>query len=660
MFRVFYILLFLSIISASNAQSELDSLRKVSKRLMMTDRDAYFEVSKKIIKLLKEEKSDSLLALYYLSNSMMRQMGKEYQRALEYNDSVLLLKDIPMHLSLRASLGKAEMMWKLNYPIDDVFNILDKNLEIAIKLNDSISISSLYFRYSNIYLDKGKYFDAINALKKASEIRPNNLLYPKVMDLSKLSKLFLLINNLDKAEFYYSKAMSIALSQNYKIANTKLAILGGLIEKAKGNYDKSDSLYNLAQNNFIKYKADSDVFNTYVLLLELGLKRYNMEKINKYLDLASQNIKYSKDKGIQAKYYLVKAKINLKRKKYEQAGKDLIFAKKIIRLIHNLPYEIEYYKILSSLEKQKKNYEKSLILNDIYHSLSDSLYKFKSKQLILDIEEKYNAEEKQKQIELLEANNALFENRIKQAKLEKYLLLGGVGTVLLFLLFLGITYLKVKEKNSIIEKALQQKDFLLKEIHHRVKNNLQLITSLLNLQSKYIKDEKAKEVSLDGKNRVRAMSLIHQFLYKKNDLVNMELGEYFEKLVNELFEAYQVSEDRIKVNYDIDKVEIDIDRVIPLGLIFNELITNILKYAFPDGKTGEIDIRLKRVRNDIVFEINDNGVGFKSETDVDDENSFGFTLIEALLQKWNGKFEIDSFNGTHAKIIIPFAGKTVL
>ncbi len=655
MFRVLYVLIFLSTVCVSNAQSELDSLSKISKRLMMTDRDAYFEVSKKIIKLLKEEKSDSLLALYYLSNAMMRQMGKEYQRALEYNDSVLLLKDIPTHLSIRASLGKAEMMWKLNYPIDDVLNILDKNLKIAIKLNDSISMSSLYFRYSNIYLDKGKYFDAINTLKKASEIRPNNLLYPKVMDLSKLSKLFLLINNLDKAEFYYSKAMSIALSQNYKIANTKLAILSGLIEKAKGNYHKSDSLYNLAQGNFIKYKSNSDVFNTYVLLLELGFKQSDAEKINKYLDLASQNIKYSKDKGIQAKYYLIKASINLKRKKCGQAENDLISAKKIISLIHNLPYKIEYYKILSSLEKQNKNYKKSLMLSDIYHSLSDSLYKFKSKQMILDIEEKYNAKEKQKQIELLEANNALFENRIKQARLEKYLLLGGVGAALLFLLFLAITYFKVKEKNRIIRKALRQKDFLLKEIHHRVKNNLQLITSLLNLQSKYIKDEKAKEVSLDGKNRVRAMSLIHQFLYKKNDLVNMELGEYFEKLVKELFEAYQVTEKRIKVNYDIDKVEIDIDRVIPLGLIFNELMTNILKYAFPNGKTGEVDIKLKKEQNDIVFEINDNGVGLKNKTDVDDGNSFGFTLIDALLQKWNGKFMINSSHGTNAKIIIPFA-----
>ncbi len=659
MIKIIFSFVLVSFFGQINAQSELDSLRKVAKILMMTDRDAYFKVSDKVIDLLKKNKNDSLLALYYLSRSMMHQIGKEYNKALNYNDSVIYLKKTPIELLNRAELGKAEMMWKLNYPMKNVFALLENAKKTAFERNDSVQLSSIYFRYSSIYMEKGNFLEAIKAMKMASTIRPKILYYPKLIDFSKLSKLFLLINDLDKAEFYYKKSREMAVVAKYKLVNKQLAVLGSFIEKRKGNYLKADSLLNIALDSYRKSKSKSDVFSTLVLLLGLGFEQGDKTKIEKYLKLTNSNIKFAKDEGMKAKYFLLRAKLNLDKKDFISTENDLKFAKEIIEQIHNLPYDIEYIKTLTELEKEKKNFAKSLFLNEKYHLLKDSLNRFQSQQIIFDIEEKYQAKEKQKHIELLEAKNALFETKINQEKLQKYLILGGAGVSLLFLFFLGITYYKVKEKNKLIEKTLRQKDYLLKEIHHRVKNNLQLITSLLNLQSKYIKDDKAKEVSMDGKNRVRAMSLIHQFLYQKEDLVNMELGEYFDKLIKELFEAYKVSEKRVAVLFDIERIEIDVDRVIPLGLIFNELITNILKYAFPDDRKGKIEISLKKVSNDIVFTVNDNGVGVENFNDMERDNSFGFTLIEALLQKWNGEFEIYAENGTKAKISIPFGVKVI-
>ena len=125
MVKIIFSFILVSFFGQINAQSELDSLRKVGKSLMMTDRDAYFKVSDKVIDLLKKNKNDSLLAIYYLSRSMMHQMGKEYNKALNYNDSVIYLKKTPIKLLNRAELGKAEMMWKLNYPMKNVFALLE-------------------------------------------------------------------------------------------------------------------------------------------------------------------------------------------------------------------------------------------------------------------------------------------------------------------------------------------------------------------------------------------------------------------------------------------------------------------------------------------------------------------------------------------------------
>ncbi len=654
MFKALLPLIILLFFNNINAQSELDSLRELSKILILKDRVAYFKVSDRIIEMLKKNKNDSLLVQYYLSRSMMYQMGNEYQKALEYNDSVLQYKNIPVRFVIRASMGKAEMMWKLNYPMIEVFDLLNRSKDVAEEIGDSVQISSIYYRYSSIYLERGNYTEAIKALKKASEIRPKKLWYPKVKDISKLSNLFLKIGNIKKARFYFDKALSMAKDANYKIVNRQLAVLGGLLAKKKGDYVIADSLFEVALNSYKLSKSESDIFNTYVLLLELGFERGDKSKINKYWQLANDSFKDALDEGVKAKFHLISAKINLKRKRYKLVDLELKSAKNIINDIHNLLFEIEYTRLLAEFEKESGNYSQSLMLNEEYHKLSDSLKQFQSEQLVLDIEEKYQTKEKQKQIELLEANNALIGTKLEQEKLEKYLILGGAAVGLLFLLFLGITYFKVKEKNKLIEKTLKQKDFLLKEIHHRVKNNLQLITSLLNLQSRYIKDKKAKEVSLDGKNRVRAMSLIHQFLYQKDNYVNLELAEYFERLLIELFEAYHVEDGRIDVDFDIEKIEVDVDRVIPLGLIFNELITNILKYAFPDDRSGTIDISLKKIDSNLLFNISDDGVGFDDFDAMKNENSFGFTLIEALLQKWNGKFEIYTENGTQAKVTIPF------
>ncbi len=649
-------LLFISVLVIHSnlfSQPKLDSLMIVSKKLMMTNRDSFYKVSNNIIALSKEFKNDTTLTKAYFARAMMYQLTKNYSSSIKYYDSILDINTLTIKDRIRATIGKAETMSKLNYPDKKVLRLLDQSVKEALEINDSITLSSVYFRYSSFYLKKGNYINAIKILIKSSEVRPKKLQLPKTIDLVKISKLFLQIDNLEKAKYYITKAHEIAKKNKYKLDDRIIAVIRGQIALRNRNFIKAEKFFNIALQSYQKSKIKNDIFNVYVFLAELKLEQEKNKEVNNYLSLANNYLPNVKNKLSKAKYYLIKAENNIKKNNLVIADSDLNSAKNLIENQKSLIFKIDLFKTYALLERTRKRYKKSLLYTEEYHELQDSLLKFKTAQNIFNLEAQYHSKEKQKQIELLETKNNLYQNKLKQEKLEKFLILGGGFIGFIFLLFLGVTYYKVREKNKTIEKALKQKEILMKEIHHRVKNNLQLISSLLNLQSKYIKDKKAKQVSLDGKNRVRAMSLIHQFLYQKDDLINLSLDEYFKKLVKELFEAYHIPEEKIKTVFNIQKIEMDVDRVIPLGLIFNEIFTNILKYAFPGDMKGEIIINFGKENKKIKLEIIDNGVGFDKKNDFSNDNTFGFTLIDALLKKWNGIFRIESNKGTKATIVIP-------
>ncbi len=211
---------------------------------------------------------------------------------------------------------------------------------------------------------------------------------------------------------------------------------------------------------------------------------------------------------------------------------------------------------------------------------------------------------------------------------------------------------KIKSQNEIISKALTDKDLLLREIHHRVKNNLQLISSLLTLQGRSIDDEMAIQAINDGRNRVRSMALIHQDLYNKENLTDIGVKTYLEKLCTELFDTYKIDKDRIQLHLAIDDIDIDIDTMIPLGLIINELITNTLKYAFPQDHKGNLNIDLYNEDEQLILKVEDDGIGYDPSTVRKD--SFGATLISALSDQLEGEMTVYSVDGTCTKLVIAF------
>ena len=209
-----------------------------------------------------------------------------------------------------------------------------------------------------------------------------------------------------------------------------------------------------------------------------------------------------------------------------------------------------------------------------------------------------------------------------------------------------------KRTEEQIRASLREKEVLLKEIHHRVKNNMQVIISLLNLQSKHVKDKRDWEIFKDSQNRIKSMALIHDKLYQSKDLASINFAEYIENLARHLFNTYSVSSSAIKLVADIKDVPLDIDTAIPCGLIINELISNSLKYAFPDGREGEIQIKLYASKDDTFsLIVRDNGIGLPEDLDFRNTKSLGLQVVVALVEQLKGTIELDRSEGTAFKIV---------
>lgn len=317
-----------------------------------------------------------------------------------------------------------------------------------------------------------------------------------------------------------------------------------------------------------------------------------------------------------------------------------------------LLFRLNYYTKLKKLYEWHGNYKAALMYADSVLVMESALLDEKRLEAIKEMEAKYHKLEQDNQILILQK---------KQDTTRRNMFLAWLGAGFITVLALGI-YLLYRQKsksNAILEHKnkqitgmLQEKDLLLREIHHRVKNNLQVVSSLLNLQSNYITDDIALEAINEGRNRVLSMALIHQNLYSDEHLTAIETKGYFDDLLDQLFESYNIDDEHIKLEKDIDNFMIDVDTMIPLGLITNELISNALKHAFKNRLEGKILFSVKNVSGNIIMTIKDNGVGVDPSL-FTASRSFGNKMIQAFVQKLKANFEVKNDGGTEIVMTLP-------
>jgi two-component sensor histidine kinase/HAMP domain-containing protein len=211
---------------------------------------------------------------------------------------------------------------------------------------------------------------------------------------------------------------------------------------------------------------------------------------------------------------------------------------------------------------------------------------------------------------------------------------------------------EISEKNALLQNSLHEKDVLIREVHHRVKNNLQVISSLLTLQANKLNEPRLTEAFKESQNRIRSMALIHEKLYKTSNFAKLEMEEYVNQLIMYLFTSYNINTSKIQTSVEIDNISVNIDIAIVLGLIINETITNSLKHAFNNNDKGRISISLKSCEdNSYALTIKDSGTGFPDDFNFEKSDTLGLLLVNTLVEQLDGKVEFGTKGGAEIRVL---------
>jgi two-component sensor histidine kinase len=299
------------------------------------------------------------------------------------------------------------------------------------------------------------------------------------------------------------------------------------------------------------------------------------------------------------------------------------------------------------------NYKEALSYRDQYIEVFEEIKEKQRDQVVLDLEAKYETEKKDAQLQLLSLEA---EKNEQQLRFFAFLWIAAVIIAGL----IGFFLYKNREKNKILifqkrklEENVEEINLLLREIHHRVKNNLQVITSMLNIQQYSISDKKAQEVIQESKNRIYSIGLIHECFYQNQNLGEINTREYIQNLTDQLLASYQINTEKIKLETSVQDFQLDMDILVPLGMIINELVSNTFKHAFEDHEQGKLSINLEKQQDKVKLEVSDTGSGLKDTSVLENSDSFGFKMIQAFVKKLNGSLNL--LNKEGATIQIEFA-----
>lgn len=339
-------------------------------------------------------------------------------------------------------------------------------------------------------------------------------------------------------------------------------------------------------------------------------------------------------------------------------GKGVIYA----RHYNDREFVASFYKQLAHAYSQKNDFSNAYRFNLAEQSLRDSLLNEENLRQINEMNAVYEKDRQDQQIGKLTSQVSVSEQRAVRNRQQRNLFL--LASVFLLVLASVILYAfqnnrrknkLLSQQKMLIEQSLRDKEVLMREIHHRVKNNLQVVTSLLNLQSHYIDDEKAFSAVQAGRNRVQSMALIHQFLYRDTDnLTSLRIRDYIRELLSYIEDSNQNPDLNVQIEQQIDDLELDIDTVVPLGLIINELVSNAYKYAFIQKAQGIIKVIVTETPDrHLVLQVRDNGIGIKEDLKDKKHHSFGYRMIRAFAEKLEAKLTVEVENGTVVSLLIP-------
>jgi two-component system, sensor histidine kinase PdtaS len=540
---------------------------------------AYYRLSQSEKSLFYYSKTDSLLSTY-LDSLDSRWMG--------------------LYMNQEPALRK------LNRE-DEGLKLLLKALRIAEHNKDQMMLGRINYQLAIIYQFKGEKEKEYQALltSKAYLKSAQNFFY--LADVhSHLGNYHLRSSNLDSAVYYAKEGLSFFEAQKLPEETSISYGTLGNVAMQKQNYEEAIAYFKQALENF-----DIEETQSYAgFLFNIGIA-YNK----------TGNTKSALD-------YMERA---------------LVIRKKL-KIAADLR---ESYQGLAETYQRIGDYKNAFENLTLFQAYNDSVFNETKNKQLAEIETLYETEKKDKAISDLEQEKEL--QNLRADKQQAQIYLGAAGLVIL----LGVSGLFYRQatlrkkhnqeleiKNTEIAKQNAERELLLKEIHHRVKNNLQIISSLLSMQTRGLKDEKMKDAMKESQSRVKTMALIHEKLYQYENLSKINMQEYIQQLSDFLTQTYRSDKD-IKITIDAADVNLDMDMAVPLGLITNELLSNSLKYAFENQDRGEITISFsQKVPGSYALLIKDSGKGLDENLDIENAKSLGLKLVKTLTRQINGQLKI--------------------
>ena len=321
--------------------------------------------------------------------------------------------------------------------------------------------------------------------------------------------------------------------------------------------------------------------------------------------------------------------------------------------------------LLFKVDSAAGNYLPAIRHFQLYKTLNDSIFNETKSRQIEEFQIQYETEKKEKDIALLQNESALQQSRLLEANLAKNITFGGGALLLVILGLLYNSYrlkqrsnrrleqqqIEINETNLSLQNLVEEKELLLREIHHRVKNNLQIVMSLLNTQSVYLENDAALSAIRDSQQRIHSISLIHKKLYQSNNIAQINMPVYIQELVDYLQDSYKTGK-AIRFDLQIAPIELDVTQAVPLGLILNEAISNAVKYAFPDKRNGMVSISMEHGEaNQFKLVISDNGTGLPQGFDPRKSASLGMSLMRGLSKQLQGSFDLKNEGGLTISIV---------
>lgn len=623
---------------------------KIAKEYEYLSRIAVLEVNKAFAYNVYSQKEEAIQAL--------EKSLHYYQLAEDINGKLLALYNLgTFHLSY-GQLSEAVL--KLKEAI-----LISKEIEDYVYLTKSLNNISVTYQYM------GDYQSSIEYLMEVLQLREDRFSEEVGLSYANLGLAYVNNKNIDKGIEYYTLAI-----QKFEANDKKQHTINCLynladayfqqnnIELAKNSYNKAFFLSQTEESptmtgRFYLFESSinllSNDFEDAINNLEKAIKEFEISGnqpllVTSYTRLSDANFKW---------YQATKNTKLLKRAlTYSEEALDLAKQSDLLDQVNFISKLLLNISIASNDLSRIKRYSELLI------ETTDSIYNKDKAKAVLAVQTQYETKKKELEISLLNQENKLQEVELNQSitaqkRQEKYTFISIMALLITFsAIFLiyrlyrqkRISLEELSIKNKQISKEQEKNEILLKEIHHRVKNNLQVISSLLDLQSQNIVDDTALSAVTDGQTRVKSMALIHQNLYQNENIGSISFNDYVTQLNNQIASIYGPNK-QIKFTISTESKDLDIDTSIPLGLILNELISNAYKYAFQEKENGEITIDLKE-KEDGEFEliVKDNGIGLPNHFDINTAKSLGLKLVRRLCKQLYGSVSYSYVNGAIFKI----------